>query len=127
MRQPVTPYLLYEDASAAVEFLTEAFGFSELERMVGAAGGMHVEMDVGNGGRIYLGAPGASFRGPAAVGATSLVYVLVDDVDRHYEQAKAAGATITEEPVDLPFGDRRYSCTDPQGHDWAFATPGHGF
>jgi uncharacterized glyoxalase superfamily protein PhnB len=27
MAQTVTPYLLYEDAEAAVEFLTRAFGF----------------------------------------------------------------------------------------------------
>jgi uncharacterized glyoxalase superfamily protein PhnB len=124
MRQTVTPYLLYEDAPAAVAFLTEAFGFREIDRTTGAAGGMHVEMEVGSGGgRIYLGAPGGDFRGPAAVGKTSLVYVLVDDVDRHYERAKAAGATIVEELVDLPYGDRRYDCRDPQGHEWTFATP----
>jgi uncharacterized glyoxalase superfamily protein PhnB len=124
MRQTVTPYLLYEDAPAAVTFLTEAFGFREVSRMTGAAGGMHVELEVGaDGARIYLGAPGGDFRGPAAVGRTSLVYVLVDGVDRHYERAKAAGATITEELTDLPYGDRRYGCNDPQGHGWTFAMP----
>ena len=122
MRQTVTPYLLYEDAAAAVEFLTEAFGFREVERMTGAAGGMHVEMDAGGGGRIYLGQPGGDFRGPAAVGRTSLVYVLVADVDAHHDRAKAAGAEIVEELVDLPFGDRRYTCRDAQGHEWSFAT-----
>ena len=126
MRQTVTPYLLYEDAAAAVDFLTAAFGFREVERMVGAAGGMHVEMDVGDGGRIYLGQPGGGFRGPQAVGRTSLVYVLVDEVDAHYERAKAAGAEIVEELVDLPFGDRRYGCRDGQGHEWSFATPIRG-
>jgi uncharacterized glyoxalase superfamily protein PhnB len=127
MRQIVTPYLLYEDAPAAVDFLTQAFGFRETERTTGAGGGMHVEMEVGpNGARIYLGAPGADFRGPATVGGTSLVYVLVDDVDRHYERAKAAGATIVEELVDLPYGDRRYGCHDAQGHSWTFATSPRG-
>jgi PhnB protein len=124
MRQTVTPYLLYEDAPAAVGFLTEAFGFREVERTTGAAGGMHVELEVGAGvGRIYLGAPPGDFRGPASVGATSLVYVLVEDVDAHYERAKAAGATIIEELVDAASGDRRYGCRDPQGHQWSFATP----
>ena len=123
MRQTVTPYLLCEDAPAAVEFLTEAFGFREVERMTGAAGGMHVEMEVGSGARLYLGAPGGDFRGPAAVGRTSLVYALVEDVDQHYERANAAGATITEELTDLPYGDRRYGCRDPQGHEWTFASP----
>jgi uncharacterized glyoxalase superfamily protein PhnB len=124
MRQTVTPYLLYEDAPAAVTFLTEAFGFREINRMTGVAGGMHVEMEVGaDEARIYLGAPGGDYRGPAAVGRTSLLYVLVDDVDRHYRSARAAGATIVEEVTDLPYGDRRYGCRDPQGHEWTFATP----
>jgi PhnB protein len=123
MRQTVTPYLLYEDAPAAVDFLTEAFGFREVDRVTGAGGGMHVEMETGaSRGRIYLGAPGGDFRGPASVGRTSLTYVLVEDVDRHYERAKAAGATIVEELVNQ-FGDRRYGCDDPQGHEWTFATP----
>jgi uncharacterized glyoxalase superfamily protein PhnB len=123
VRQTVTPYLLYEDGSAAVDFLTEAFGFREIERTTGGGGGMHVEMETGDGGgRIYLGSPGGAFRGPAAVGRTSLLYILVPDVDAHYARAKAAGAEIVEELVDLPFGDRRYTCRDLQGHEWAFAT-----
>lgn len=123
MRQTVTPYLLYEDAAAAVDFLTRAFGFREVERITGAGGGMHVEMEVSDsGGRIYLGSPGGSFRGPGQVGRTSMTYVVIDDVDRHHDRARDTGATITEERVEA-FGDRRYSCRDPQGHEWSFASP----
>jgi uncharacterized glyoxalase superfamily protein PhnB len=121
-RQPVTPYLLYEDGEAAVAFLAEGFGFREVDRTTGGAGGIHVEMETPGGGRIYVGAPPGGFRGPAAVGRTSLNYVLVPDVEMHYARAKQAGATITEELVDTPNGDRRYTCRDPQGHEWAFAT-----
>ena len=121
-RQRVTPYLLYEDGAAAAEFLTDAFDFREVERTTGGAGGLHVEMDTPGGGKIYLGTHPGNYRGPASVGRTSLVYVLVPDVDAHYERAKAAGATIIEDLVDLPFGDRRFSCRDPQGHEWSFAT-----
>jgi uncharacterized glyoxalase superfamily protein PhnB len=122
MTQQVTPYLLYEDGEAAVEFLIRAFGFRELDRQVGAAGGMHVELEVAPGGsRIYLGQPPAGFEGPGKVGPTSLLYVLVDDADGHCERARAAGAQVSEEPNDLPFGHRRYACSDPQGHEWVFA------
>lgn len=122
MPQTITPYLLYGDGEAAIEFLTRAFGFSEVDRATGAAGGLHAELEVGpGGGRIYLGQPPGDFRNPAEIGRTSLVYVLVDAVDAHFERAKAAGATIVEEPNDLPFGHRRYGCTDPQGHEWSFA------
>jgi uncharacterized glyoxalase superfamily protein PhnB len=121
MNQYVTPYLLYEDGEAAIEFATRAFGFREVDRATGAAGGLHAELETQLGGRIYLGEPSTGFRNPADVGATSQVYVLVDDADVHYEQAMGAGATIIEEPNDLPYGHRRYGCVDPQGHEWFFA------
>jgi uncharacterized glyoxalase superfamily protein PhnB len=124
MTQTITPYLLYEDGEAAIEFLTQAFGFREVNRTAGAAGGLHAELETGSGDAlIYLGQPPSGFSNPARVGRTSLVYVLVDAVDELYDRAKAAGARITEEPNDLPFGHRRFSCADPQGHEWAFAQP----
>ena len=124
MAQTVTPYLLYEDGEAAIDFATRALGFRLVDRTTGGAGGLHAELEVSpNGGTIYLGQPPGGFRNPSTVGATSSLYVLVDDVDAHYERARAAGATISEEPNDLPFGHRRYGCVDPQGHEWFFAQP----
>ena len=120
--QTITPYLLYEDGEAAIAFLERAFGFRLVERMTGAAGGLHAELELPPAGaRLYLGQPTEGYRNPNEVGRTSLVYVVVDDVDAHFERARAAGATITEALIDLPFGHRRYSCRDPQGHEWSFA------
>jgi uncharacterized glyoxalase superfamily protein PhnB len=121
MQQPVTPYLLYEDAVAAVAFLTEAFGFRELDRATGAAGGMHVELEAPSGGRVYLGQPPNGFQNPSRVGATSQIFVIVEDVDAHHERAVAVGATVMEPVTDTPSGHRRYGCSDPQGHQWYFA------
>jgi len=122
--QAITPYLLYEDGEAAIEFLTRAFGFAEVERAVGSAGGLHAELELPpHGGRICLGQPPGGFRNPGTVGATAHVIALVDDVDAHCERARAAGADITAEPADLPFGVRQYGCSDPQGHEWYFAQP----
>jgi uncharacterized glyoxalase superfamily protein PhnB len=124
MEQRVIPYLLYEDGVAAIEFLTKAFGFREERRTTGSAGGLHAELEVApGGGLVYLGQPTDGFCNPAVVGRTSQIYVVVDEVDGHYAQAKAAGARIIEEPNDLPFGHRRYGCADPQGHEWSFAQP----
>lgn len=124
MAQTVTPYLLYEDAGSAVGFLAEAFGFREVTRMTGEGGGIHVEMEVtADGGRIYVGQPEGGFDGPGTVGRTSLTYILVDDVDGHHVRAVDAGATVIEEPTDVGYGARRYTCDDPQGHQWCFATP----
>jgi uncharacterized glyoxalase superfamily protein PhnB len=123
MAQRVTPYLLYEDGEAAIEFLTRAFGFREERRTTGAAGGLHAELQVPPDGWIYLGQPPSDFRNPTTVGPTSQVYVIVDDVDAHHARATQAGAKIVEDLNDLPFGHRRYGCADPQGHEWYFAQP----
>jgi uncharacterized glyoxalase superfamily protein PhnB len=50
-----------------------------------------------------------------------MLTVYVDDVDAHYERAKAAGATIELELTTYPWGDRRYQAIDPEGHHWGFA------
>jgi uncharacterized protein YceH (UPF0502 family) len=122
--QRVTPYLLYEDAEEAIDWLGRAFGFRVVERSTGGGGGLHVELEVdAQGTRLYLGQPPEGFRGPGEVGATSLVWLLVDDVDAHHERARAAGAEIVEELHDAPTGHRRYGCRDPQGHRWWFARP----
>lgn len=45
---------------------------------------------------------------------TVSVHVYVDDVDGHYERAKAAGGTITREIDDRrDYGNRRYHAVDP--------------
>jgi uncharacterized glyoxalase superfamily protein PhnB len=121
MEQTVTPYLLYEDGEDAAAFLTRTFAFKEVDRRTGAAGGLHLEFETELGGQIYAGQPPQGYRNPAYVGRTSLVHVIVADVDAHHDRAKSAGATIVEELVDLPFGHRRYTCRDPQGHEWSFA------
>lgn len=52
----------------------------------------------------------------------SAVYAVVDDVDAHYERAKAAGAAIEYEPRDTDYGSREYGARDPEGVFWSFGT-----
>jgi PhnB protein len=118
------PYLMYEDAAAAMEFLSEAFGFREVLRSHAPDDGRvwHAEMEL-DGARIYLGQPGSEFRNPKRLGGpTVAVHVYVDDVDAHYQRAKAAGAEIRADLDDRDYGDRRYHAADPEGHVWMFAT-----
>jgi uncharacterized glyoxalase superfamily protein PhnB len=49
------------------------------------------------------------------------VYVLVDDIDAHIHQARAAGATILTDLEDNPAVGRQYRVADPEGHRWMFA------
>ena len=121
--QTITPYLLYEDAAAAIDWLSRAFGFEERLRLTDEAGVVtHAELALGDGA-LYLGHPGPDYRSPKRLGTSAhLVHVYVDDVDAHYERAKATGAEIREELVDQEYGDRRYTAYDPEGHCWFFAT-----
>ena len=117
-----TPYLLYEDLEAAIEWLGTAFGFDEQLRVTGPDGGAtHAELHLDDG-VVLMGHPGPDYRSPKQVGAScQSVYVYVDDVDAHHRQAKEAGATIFEEPNEVPYGDRRYGASDPEGQVWFFA------
>lgn len=121
--ETITPYLLYEDCAAALDFLSGAFGFEESLRSIAPDGQTvwHAEMRMGEGA-IYLGDPGDQYRNPSRLGGVTVgIYVYVEDVDAHHERAKAFGATILEEPKDEEYGDRRYTVTDPEGHHWYFA------
>jgi uncharacterized glyoxalase superfamily protein PhnB len=122
--QTITPYLLYEDVDAALSFLAKAFGFKEVLRYTGEEGYVnHAEMRLGDG-KIYLGDPGEQYRNPKKLGNETVgIYVVVEDVDAHFERAKAAGADIREEPTDQEYGERRYAAVDPEGHEWFFAQP----
>jgi PhnB protein len=118
----ITPYLFYEDVDAAVDWLVGTFGFTEQVRMKGPDGrANHAEIRLGDG-LVMMGRPGSDYQNPKhRGGATQLSYVYVDDVDRHYEAAKAAGARILSEPADQFYGDRTYAAEDPEGHQWSFA------
>ena len=122
MSQTITPYLLYEDGAGALEWLSRAFGFDEVLRFTGDEGYVtHAEMRLG-GASIYMGDPGEQYKNPKRLGQETVgIYVLVDDVDAHYDRAKAAGAAILAEPADQDYGDRRYTARDPEGHHWYFA------
>jgi PhnB protein len=124
MTQTITPYLLYEDVDAALAFVDQAFGFKEHLRLTGPEGYVnHAETRLGDAA-IYLGDPGDDYKNPKRLGQETVgLYVLVDDVDSHYERAKKAGAEILAEPEDQEYGDRRYTAVDPEGHHWFFAQP----
>ena len=123
--QRVVPYLMYADAAAAIEFIGKAFGFEERMRMPAPDGSiMHAELGYQNNVvMLATVVPEMGYGSPKDLPARhGSVLCYVDDVDTHYAQAKAAGATITAELEDKFYGDRMYGATDPEGHQWFFAT-----
>jgi PhnB protein len=118
----VSPYLLYEDAAGAVEYLRETFGFRLRRSQTGAAGRTHNELLLGDDGLVMLGQAGEGFSSPRTLGAfpPSMIHVYVDDVVALHERATDAGAEVTELELS-PVGDRRFTATDPEGQLWVFA------
>jgi PhnB protein len=118
----ILPHLVYEDVAGAVGWLTTVFGFAERSwarhaNHDGAIG--RTQMEIADS-LITIGEPSVHGDSPRR-GVSSMLYVYVDDVDAHYRRARAAGATIEFELEDVPWGDRRYQATDPEGHRWTFA------
>jgi uncharacterized glyoxalase superfamily protein PhnB len=135
MPQAITPMLSYEDVAAAADWLVRVFGFSEELRYEERNGRVsHVELRLGDGA-IMLGNPSPHYESPkthrerceaaARWSETPFVvdgvHVYVDDVEAHFERARAAGAPILSEVEDTPFGDRHYRAEDLEGHRWMFA------
>jgi uncharacterized glyoxalase superfamily protein PhnB len=127
--------VFYEDAGKAIDWLCRAFGFQVRLRCEGEDGRIaHSELELGDG-LIMVGdvrarqhrpqpLPCAS---PRAVGGanTQTLCVYVDDADAHCARARAAGATIADEPATQDYGaeywsDRGYRAIDLEGHHWWF-------
>jgi uncharacterized glyoxalase superfamily protein PhnB len=137
MSQRIVPFIGYEDAAAAIEWLERAFGFVEDRSARYEEDGTitHAELEFG-GARIYLSTP-SGYASPLRMRETSELarraydnpwvidgqFVEVDDVDAHFERARAAGATILREPEEPGIGQRIYSVEDLEGHRWMFGQP----
>ncbi len=118
----VYPSLTYRDLEAALEFLEKAFGL-EPEVLGTDEHGAIRHAAVRHGEGLVLLQPDL----PDQLHGTHLgqgwVYVAVTDPDRHFERARAAGATMLGEPHDALEGRMRgYSARDLEGNLWSFGT-----
>ena len=137
MSQTIVPFIGYEDAAAAIEWLERAFGFVEDRAARYEEDGTitHAELTLG-GAAIYVSTPSGyanprrlreesesarrSYDNPWVIDGLS---VQVDDVDAHCERARAAGAIILREPEEPGIGLRIYTAEDLEGHRWMFGQP----
>lgn len=118
----IMPSLRYEDVGRALGWLREAFGLEEYLRWSSADGVvLHAEVRLANG-FVELASATQEQPSPQTIGRTSsALVVLVDDVERHFEQAQASGARILAALEDKPWGLRQYTAEDLEGHRWEFS------
>lgn len=121
---PISPLIFYRDPKAALDFLERAFGFET--RMVvddGKGGVIHSESEFEGGVVMVSGPPPPKYASPLDLDGrrTGSIHVQVPrGLDELCERARAAGATIEREPADQAYGDRIFTCFDPEGHAWSF-------
>ncbi|MDO9381736.1 MAG: hypothetical protein Q7T86_02640 [Hyphomicrobiaceae bacterium] len=126
----LVPLMRYRDVGIASEWLCAAFGFEPHFAAKAPDGAVfYAELRLGDS-MIMLGAAGepspddvmGELPGAAGDANVQSCYVVLDDVDAHYEQARRAGATVTLDIKSDDIGGRGYSCRDLEGHVWNFGT-----
>lgn len=121
----VTPYLIIDGASAAIDFYKAAFGATERLRVPGPNNRIgHAELDIGDSVIMLADAhPEMDIHGPQKFGGSPVSITLyVPDVDAVIAKAVAGGATLKRPVADQFYGDRTGGIKDPFGHHWHIST-----
>ena len=135
MAQRLVPFLGYEDAAAAIDWLCAAFGAvedAEARQTDGTGTVTHAELDL-EGSTIFLSTP-AGYVGSRKHRETCEteramhdnpwvidgLWVEVDDVAAHHARAAEHGATIIRGLDEPGIGFRIYTAEDLEGHRWMF-------
>ena len=121
----VTPYLIANDALAAIAFYKQAFGAVETCKLTMPDGGIcHAEIQIGDA-KIMLGeeCPQMGSKSPLTLNGTPTGFcIYVPDADAAFTQALQAGAKAERPMTDQFWGDRTGTVVDPFGHKWTLAT-----
>ncbi|MGC5701008.1 VOC family protein [Pseudomonas sp. NFXW11] len=120
----VTPYLGIKQAAEAIEFYKKAFDAEQIMRLDMPDGSVgHAELRIG-GSTIMLGSPceATPMASPEAHKTSVGLHLYVEDVDRSFARAVAAGGVAVEPVKNQFYGDRSGSLRDPFGHVWFLAS-----
>jgi uncharacterized glyoxalase superfamily protein PhnB len=133
--QRLVPFLGYEDAATAIDWLCAAFGATENAeaRHTGADGTIgHAELDI-EGATIFLSTPTGYVASRKHRESCEIergmhenpwvidgLFVEVADIDAHHARAEGHGATIVRGLDEPGIGYRIYTAEDLEGHRWMF-------
>ncbi|MGH9396805.1 MAG: VOC family protein [Terriglobia bacterium] len=120
----VTPSLVVQDATRAMDFYKQAFG-AEVKSVHHVEGGKVAHADLLIGDSMLMLSdefPGAGCQAPQAGSSGSVIlHIYVENADETFNRAVSAGATATMPMADAFWGDRYGQLKDPFGHTWSVA------
>jgi PhnB protein len=121
----LTAMLTVGDITAAASFYQKAFGFSKRSIMKGPDGKpMHAELTL-RGTTLMLGpeSPDRGARSAKTLGGSAVaLYLTVENADKIVEKAVKLGAKVLMPVMDMFWGDRCGTVTDPDGNNWWIVT-----
>jgi PhnB protein len=121
----ITAMLTVGDVKAAASFYQKAFGFAKRGVMNGPDGKpMHAELTL-RGTTLMLGpeSPERGARSAKTLGGSPMtLYLMTEQVDKLVAKAIKQGATPQGPVMDMFWGDRCGTLTDPDGYTWMIAT-----
>jgi uncharacterized glyoxalase superfamily protein PhnB len=119
------PIIGYHDAPAAIDWLIRVFGFAPLMIMKNDDGTIgHAELHLGAGVIMPTSRrDDADSDNPWDQSLTTQgLYIALDGIDAHYQQAVTAGAEILRPLAETPWNSREYTARDLEGNLWSFGT-----
>jgi PhnB protein len=123
---PLVLQLTVSNATAAVTYYEDVFNANELYRNTELGGTriVHCELLIGGVRIVVLDEfPEFGIVSPDALAGTSVsLNLYIDDVDRVFARAIAAGGREISPPQDRFWGARSGSFLDPFGHRWIIST-----
>ena len=120
----ITPYLVVNNGSDAIEFYKKAFGAKEVQRHTTPDGKiLNAQLKIGDSMLLLSDEfPGADVRSPNSVGTSTVtIHLYVNDVDKLWSEAIAAGARIQMPLANQFWGERYGQLADPFGHRWSLS------
>lgn len=122
------PHLIVNNAAQAIDFYKKAFGATEVYRfqVPGSNKIMHASLEI-NGGTLFLNddMPDSTGEEPATAqslgGTPVILHLQVENADKAWKQAVAAGAQVAFPLADQFWGERYGQLRDPFGLKWSIS------
>lgn len=114
----VTPYLVTKNAADVIQFLKESFDAKEQHLQKRDDGSIaHASLQIEE---CMIRISDCTNDYPAM---PCMLYVYMNDCDKYYNKAMAAGGSSLREPTNEAYGDRSCGVKDPGGNQWWIAGP----